>query len=699
MSRLSFTEALDQALELLDQGHPLEYCVRQFPEYSDELRPLLQVSADLYSLATVSLASLETPSREPDWEAILSRTRQEPERRFKPFAVALRELFESLRYHPVQRFAALGAAMVILGFVMWHGTDHSSADSVLYPIKRGVEQVEFIAAQTEEDRLSLQIQFAHRRLAEVRSLAYHQERVEPPVIHALLQEAHAAIVQVKQDGVSQPEAYPQINDLWAETNASLEQLKQLAAAAPAEDAATLESAVSMMTMLRADVAAVAVAIPASPTPVDAVIAQVSIAPTPITPTPTRAAAGTTAVGPTPAAADLPAGGDDDPDDVSNAGATVGRLAPSASATPTQDAPTASPAPAPMTLVGNPTAPAPAPATSAPAPTTENPTIVPTEAGTEEPTISVTIEPTAVATELPSAEPVVEATPEPTVAEPVAETPEPTRAPKPAKPVPAKPMPEPVTATPEPTAESTETPTATLPSPTGEPAETPTASLPSPTGEPAETPTASPTALPSEPTAGSPTEMPTETAPVITPEPTLASAPDTATAAPIEAPTLVPTEAPTVDAPQPDEIPVPTIGVIRTPVTPASPAPDPSVATETPTVTVIPTPDPMPEPIESVPQADEETDSPSEQPTPTPVANRDSQVSPAAQLHTDQQLRQDAPAAFAPDVESDGHRLLVQGGVPRSGQEQAPAAVNMDGKRTSAEAAPRQERLQRVNGKT
>ena len=140
MSNLSFTEALDQALELLEQGHPLEYCVQQFPEYADELRPLLMVSADLHSLADLSFPSFDKATIEPDWESILAQTPQQPRRRFRTYGLGLGELFHSLQYHPVQRYAVLAAAIIILCTVTWRGTTQSAANSVLYPLKRSVEQ-------------------------------------------------------------------------------------------------------------------------------------------------------------------------------------------------------------------------------------------------------------------------------------------------------------------------------------------------------------------------------------------------------------------------------------------------------------------------------------------------------------------------------------------------------------------------------
>src|SRR3712207_5745588 len=53
MDRRSLVEALDQAVDCLLQGGAMEDILRQFPADADQLRPLVQVSADLWQLAQV----------------------------------------------------------------------------------------------------------------------------------------------------------------------------------------------------------------------------------------------------------------------------------------------------------------------------------------------------------------------------------------------------------------------------------------------------------------------------------------------------------------------------------------------------------------------------------------------------------------------------------------------------------------------
>ena len=77
MSRLSFTEALDLALELLEQGHTLEDAVQQFPEYADELRPLLQITENLQQMAHEPMPAFDRVAATINWEQLLSDVPQQ----------------------------------------------------------------------------------------------------------------------------------------------------------------------------------------------------------------------------------------------------------------------------------------------------------------------------------------------------------------------------------------------------------------------------------------------------------------------------------------------------------------------------------------------------------------------------------------------------------------------------------------------
>ena len=225
VSGLSFTEALDQALELLEQGHPLEYCVRQFPEYSDELRPLLLVSDDLRRLADAPLPIFEKMAAEPDWDSLLANVPQATPSRLPAFFQGVVQFFQSLQQHPVQRYASLAAALVILCVLSLRGSERSTPESPLYQIKRTVEQVEVVTARDAVERVELRIEFARRRLDELRTLAYQTQRIEEPWVTEVLVQTTKAVNDARASGIH-TEFYSELATLLSETDQSIAQLKQ-----------------------------------------------------------------------------------------------------------------------------------------------------------------------------------------------------------------------------------------------------------------------------------------------------------------------------------------------------------------------------------------------------------------------------------------------------------------------------------------
>ncbi len=560
MSRLSFTEALDQALELLEQGHPLEYCVRQFPEYADELRPLLQVSDDLHRLASAPLPILEKVSAEPDWETILAQIPQDQPGLLNRITTYLSELVKRLHVPSGPRYASLVAALLIVLVLGWHGSQQSTPDSPLYSIKRAVEQVEMVAALDPTARVELHIELARRRFDELHKLATQTRRIEQPLLNEALSQTREAVAVAKQAGVGQ-EMYSELSQLLSEADLSIDQLKDKVAEPTAEG---LDNAGDTVSQLRDDLERVGIAEAATATP--------TIAPTQTPATPTRTATpiptptATSVRTPTPTATP----DTDDPEDVDQSVPVRSPTATTVVPRPTQTAvPTSEP------IISVPPMPTTPPVAPVP---TEIPMPLPTRIPVEIPTLVPTQVPTAVPTRVPTEAP----TDIPTAVPTEIPTPVPTEVPTPTD-VPTE------VPTPMPTEVPTEAPTPTdVPTevPTDVPTEVPT-EAPTPTDVPTEVPTPMPTEVPTDVPTDVPTEVPTETASpiptvqitvtIIVPDPTQIPVPTEApseTPAPIVNPTELPTEAPTVAptaAPIPAPAPTATPGPVPTETTGASAA--------------------------------------------------------------------------------------------------------------------------------
>jgi hypothetical protein len=569
VSRLSFTDALDQALELLEQGHPLEYCVRQFPEYADELRPLLQVSADLQRLADSAIPSFTKATVEPDWDAILAEVPQDRPRRFG-WAAAITRFLQELQQHPFQRYASLASAIIILVVLLLNGSSNSSPDNPLYYVKRTVEQVEVITTQQPSDRVELHLKLARRRLSELQTLASQNQRIEAPLLQQMIVETRQAldvVTEAQRTDAVDPQVVAQLTAFLTEADRSINQLQEVAS-----NDEILDTAVADIDSLRNNLEVVAEA----PTPTPRIPSAAPSAPAAST-APTRPT-------PTPTAAQV---------SVEEPGQVV------STATPRTEQPSGtnvspSPSAAPPRTGAAVVAPSP---TRVPSTATAAPTLTPTAVPTQVPTATPEPTPTAAPTSVPTAVPTAVPTPEPTAVP----TPEPTAVPT-ATPEPtAVPTPEPTavpTATPEPTAVPTEEPTAT-------PSATP---APTSTVEPTTEPSVDPTSI-SSPTETAPSEVPSET-PTDTIQPPTSSTPSTP---PISVPTweitvtIVPPTETTEPAPEPTSVPVvptsePTVEaptetpVESTPAPTAEPTPD---ATSEPIVT--PTAEPTPAPTDPTPE--------------------------------------------------------------------------------------------------
>ena len=359
MTRMSFTEALDEALELLEQGQPLEYCVRRFPEHADELRPLLQVSDDLRRLADAPLPLHNLQDAEPDWQMLLKSTPQIPDHNVPGFRIPwLQEFQASFQMPQMQRFSALAVALLVLFFASIGFSNRSAPGAPLYPIKKIVEQAQLSLALSSEQKLAQSIQLAKRRVVEFQQLASAPD-ADPELLEqaiadmgAAFENANAAVI-TSSDDVDRG-LLTELRNLASVADMSI---AQAATTAPAEQASALRNAAGAVSALQQDLNVIAGGTP-SPTG------------TAVSSEPAAGDAEPAAIPPTPTIETQPTSVPENPTD-----------APVVAPEPTQVPPTNVPAtPVPPTNV--PATPVPPTATPEPPTATPEP---PTEVPTPEPT--------------------------------------------------------------------------------------------------------------------------------------------------------------------------------------------------------------------------------------------------------------------------------------------------------------------------
>jgi len=153
-----FNNILDKCLDrLMFKGDTLELCLADYPQYADELKPLLEAS-----LITSQISSLE-PDQEFKTKArneLLTVLREAEEKRS-------RSLF---RFGRQPRWASVVAVVVTL-LVATGGTAAASIgsmpDDFLYPVKRATEQVQLAFTFTNLGKAEAYARMANHRVDEI----------------------------------------------------------------------------------------------------------------------------------------------------------------------------------------------------------------------------------------------------------------------------------------------------------------------------------------------------------------------------------------------------------------------------------------------------------------------------------------------------------------------------------------------------
>ncbi len=197
-----FETILDLCIDEIREGTSLEEVLHRYPEYADELRPLLETasaigelersepSADQMNTALLEIGRRSTAAPPEETDALSQATGRQSESKIIP---------AFLRKRWVR--STVNAMLVIL--VLFWGLSTVSADSVpgdiLYPVKRATEQVKFALTFGPADKAELRLTFSEQRLKELSELYRKTGEVDAKLIRAMLTEAESVIEEYSQD--------------------------------------------------------------------------------------------------------------------------------------------------------------------------------------------------------------------------------------------------------------------------------------------------------------------------------------------------------------------------------------------------------------------------------------------------------------------------------------------------------------------
>jgi hypothetical protein len=168
----NIAQVLEECLERsLVSGESLEQCLRKYPELAEQLEPLLRTALEL----TGAMSQHPRPV-----------FRAQVKAQFRPLAeISLRrKIFPALIWR--HQFATVGLGLLLF-LVLGGGTivaaEHGTPDSPLYQVKLASEQARLMLANSEDDKMELNVGFVDRRVDE---LSYALEKGSPEKIEEVV---------------------------------------------------------------------------------------------------------------------------------------------------------------------------------------------------------------------------------------------------------------------------------------------------------------------------------------------------------------------------------------------------------------------------------------------------------------------------------------------------------------------------------
>ncbi len=174
----ALVQAFQDALEALTRGEPLEEVLASFPEYDEELRPLLNIA--LSSSYKVEDLHSRTSAQGRSRTRMLQHaaTHRGAQERTMPF-------WTRLRFSSVALIIALAILLSSTG--IWVASAQSLPGDPFYGIKRRAEELNLSLTPSKDSRYALDIQYRQRRVDEVLRLLVI-DRIEAVNFEATLRE-------------------------------------------------------------------------------------------------------------------------------------------------------------------------------------------------------------------------------------------------------------------------------------------------------------------------------------------------------------------------------------------------------------------------------------------------------------------------------------------------------------------------------
>jgi hypothetical protein len=182
-------EIFELILSEMRTGRTIDDCLKDYPEYRDELEPLLKLSRQMEDLPKPEPAPVAVESAINRARAVVAEYRDRPIPAFLP------RLFTK---HPV--LIRVAAALIIIVMIGWGGVSFSAQSlpgHFLYPVKRLTENVRSTLMFTADGRAELHIAFARTRNDEMLKTYRPGDKINKGLLNAMLNESRSARIKTE----------------------------------------------------------------------------------------------------------------------------------------------------------------------------------------------------------------------------------------------------------------------------------------------------------------------------------------------------------------------------------------------------------------------------------------------------------------------------------------------------------------------
>lgn len=194
MSR-NIDDLLDITLTEIEKGKSVEDCLKAYPEFIEELEPLLRIALEIKSFGkpVPRPEAVESVVRQGK-QILIEKSRSES----KSF------LARVLSYQPYMiRIAALILLVILVGWSSIAISSRSVPGDLFYPVKIAKEKVQYILTFNEEGKIHRHLAFSNRRTQELAWTFKRNKRFNRRLLSAMLNEAMIALKHTDLESITE----------------------------------------------------------------------------------------------------------------------------------------------------------------------------------------------------------------------------------------------------------------------------------------------------------------------------------------------------------------------------------------------------------------------------------------------------------------------------------------------------------------